>query len=761
MKKALLVLMPFLSAAMAFAEPAGSIKGRAMDRDTQSPLAGANVFITNTALGAVTDGEGGFAIPNVPVGGYSIRVSYIGYRPIVKTDVIVKSNRISVVDAELVPEAVEMQAVTVRAGYFEESREKGSELSLAGEEIRRAPGSAGDVSRILYGLPSVAKVNDQMNQLIVRGGSPIENAFYIDGIEIPNINHFPTQGSSGGPIGLLNVDFVRDVRFSSGGFGAAYGGRLSSVMDIAFREGSREGFEGQLDLNWAGYGGAAEGPLFGKRGSWFLSVRRSYLDQLAKVVDVGSIKPPTYGDVQGKAVYDINPSHQLSLLAVWGYDLNNPDKEAALNGDMTAYGSQDLAERTTGIGWRALWGKNAFSNTTISLTSDRFRESFTETSTDLPLFRNRSLEQTLRFRNVNTVRFGSNLGLDFGMEAKLRTADFNNRYEVSTNSLGNPVDPLVMKRSVRDNRLGAFFNWTVRPTPLLSGVIGLRADYASKTGRTILSPRISIGYQLTDRTEITGSAGVYFQELPLILLAQIGNDVKLDDPRAVHAVVGLNHLIGESTRLTVEAYQKTYRDFPMDPGQPGLFMIDELIYRYGFFSGHQNLISNGKAEAKGVELTLQKKLADKVYGLASAAFFKTRYQGLDGIWRDRVYDNRFLFSAEGGYKLNRSWEFSLRWIWAGGAPYTPIDPSASALAHRDVLDGSQINARRYPAYHALNIRIDRRFNWNRRSLVAYLSVWNVYGRKNVANYFWDDAEGKIETIYQWGTLPIFGLEFEF
>jgi hypothetical protein len=157
---------------------------------------------------------------------------------------------------------------------------------------------------------------------------------------------------------------------------------------------------------------------------------------------------------------------------------------------------------------------------------------------------------------------------------------------------------------------------------------------------------------------------------------------------------------------------------------------------------------------------LQKKLAQKFYGLASAAYFRSRYQDGNGVWRDRDYDNRVTFSFEGGYKPNRKWEYSLRWIYAGGPPHTPLDLAASKANHRAVLDESRINAVRYPDYHAMNLRVDRRFNFNRSNLIFYLSVWNVYNRKNLATYFWNDKEQKQDVIYQWQLLPIFGLEYE-
>jgi hypothetical protein len=266
---------------------------------------------------------------------------------------------------------------------------------------------------------------------------------------------------------------------------------------------------------------------------------------------------------------------------------------------------------------------------------------------------------------------------------------------------------------------------------------------------------------VSERTSVNAAAGVYRQGLPLVLLTQSTAHRDLREPLALHYVVGLDHLLASATRLKVEAYYKAYYHFPIDPAEPTLFLIDELYYRYGFFFNHERLTDEGRAYSSGVELSLQKRLAQRFYGLASASYFRTRYRDSAGVWRDRVFDNRVILSVEGGYKPSGAWEASLRWIYGGGTPYTPFDESASAILGRAVLDAGRINQERYPAYHSLNLRVDRRFNFAGSNLTAYLSVWNAYNRKNVASYFWNEIENRPDVTYQWTLLPVFGLEYEF
>ena len=739
----------------------GAIRGKIVDADTQAPLAGVNVSVLHTILGASSDIDGSFLISEVPAGSYTLSFDYLGYAPAGKTDVIVRSRRITVVDMDMRPTVIDAEAVTVTAGYFSEGSSQPLSLTrFSQEEIRRAPGSAGDVSRILMSLPSVAKVNDQSNSLIVRGGSPVENAFYVDNIEIPNINHFPTQGSSGGPIGLINVDFIKEVDFSAGGFPARYGNRLSSVMELSFREGNRSEFDGQLDLNFAGFGGAAEGPLGGGKGSWLFSARRSYLDLLIKAIDTGTSIAPRYGDYQGKLVYDLHPRHQLTLLGIFGDDHSHSDREAAQENDMTVYGTQDYGANTAGLNWRMLWTGKGFSNTSLSYSGLNFREDYFENGSDIRVVRNRSSEQAWKLRNLNHFRLGPH-ALEFGFEAQHRRAGFDNRYAAFSDALGDSIAPQQLTRDINARQVGGFASLTLQLLPRFTATAGLRGDYFSAQPEARLSPRLALSYQLSQRTTLSGSAGRYHQPLPVVLLVQQAENHDLPLLQATHYVLRISHLLSADTRLSVEAYRKDYRHFPLDPAQPALFLIDEIFYRYGFFFHHGPLNDEGQAASRGIEIMLQKKLADKVYGLVSASYFRSEYRGGDGRWRERVFDNRYIFSAEGGYKPNRSWEFSLRWIYAGGAPYTPFDETASRTQQRGVLAEAAINSARYPDYHSLNLRFDRRFQFDRANMVFYFSVWNAYNRRNIAGYYWNITENRPDEITQWGVLPIFGLEFEY
>jgi hypothetical protein len=278
-----------------------------------------------------------------------------------------------------------------------------------------------------------------------------------------------------------------------------------------------------------------------------------------------------------------------------------------------------------------------------------------------------------------------------------------------------------------------------------------------------VSPWFSFAYTLNVRTTIKGAIGIYHQNLPYILLSQYNDYEKLADPVSNHAVLGVEYLITENTGLTCELYYKNYSKLPVDPAEPSLLVVDECYNRYGYsyFFNHANLYDKGKAFSRGLEVVIQKKLATAIYGTISLALFKSRYKGYDNIWRDRAFDNEYIIGIDGGYKPNKLWEFSIRWNLAGGIPYTPIDEQASREINRAVFDESKVNKVRYPEYHLLNIRVDRRFHFKKTNLILYFVAYNAYNRKNIVAYFWNEVENKKSKMTLWGVMPLLGVEYEF
>ncbi len=759
----LLILLTLLSALPAPAQTGeyfGSIKGKVIDFETKQPLIGVNVLIPELKTGCSTDLNGEYSLPKIKNGSYTIHYSYIGYEKVMNPDVIVRSQRITYVNIEMKPSAINMNAVDVTAGYFNQTETQPiSATAFSFEEIRRAPGAGGDVSRIIFGLPSLAKINDTKNSLIVRGGSPVENGFYIDNIEIPNINHFPVQGSTEGPIGIINVDLIDNVNFYSGGFSSIYGDKLSSIMEMKFREGDRTSINTQLDMSMQGFGGVIEGPLGNGKGSFVLSARRSYLDLILDLMNE-KVGMPLYGDVQGKIVYDLSPNNKLTFINVFSADNQLMNQDDAKENKNYVYTDYKYYSNTAGINWQYLWGKSGYSNTSFAHTYSKTNGKFYQTRDGKLLLDNNSSEQEFKFRNSNHWIVNNGLKFEFGFDIKNTLNNYNHFYNEYQDLLGQKTPSLVMNSKLNTFKAGVFANMNLEVLPNLTFVPGVRADYYEYNKTTNVSPRLSLTYALDELTSLTASFGMFYQNIPFVIAAQNDNFKNLKNPKSYQYILGFNHLLTESTKLTVEVYNKDYFDFPMDPSQPNHFLFDQAVTE-NLFLVHSSLLSGGEANSKGIEITLQKKLAKDFYGLIAGSYSKATYKGLDNVWRDRVYDNRFNFAVEGGYKPNNDWEFSLRWLYAGGAPFTPFDEAASRASFKGVLDETKVNSQRLPDFHSLNIRADKRFHFEKTTMIIYLSIWNAYARENIAAYSWNEIDNQPDKEKMWGLLPVFGIEYEF
>ena len=733
----------------------GEIRGRVADGATGAPLPGANVEVVGKGRGDTADPAGRFAVSKVEVGAYVLRFSMVGYEEVLKADVIVRSGRATEVSAALREAPIRMQGITVTPGFFQEMQApEPSRVAFSFEEVRRSPGSAQDVSRLLQALPSVSMGGtDQRNDLIVRGGSPTENMTRVDGIQIPNISHFPTQGASGGAIGLLNVDLIEEVDFTAGGFSARYGDRLSSVMEVDLREGNRTGFEGEVSVSMAGAGAILEGPMGRGRGSWLVSARRSYLDLLPSG-SIGLTAVPVYSDVQGKAVYDLGERCKITLLGIAGTDhITFERDEESISEDI----NQRDRQMVGGINWRVLWNRKAVSHFTLSQTYSRYIVDV-EDEEGL-VFRNRSTEQWLTWTGDLLYKVGTG-AVSVGVDVRHPRArhDLFQRPEVGVFGYR---DSLLVDDRVRSLKAGAFLDYR---SPSLGGLTvnpGVRVDHFWLTGNTTVSPRLALRYQATPSTALKAAGGLYHQSIPLIGLSVDRDNRTLPDVEAVHGILGMERLLGPDVKLSLEGYVKLYRHYPVDANRPERVMVND--YADFGFPRSRRLIDGGKGRVWGMEVFLQKKLAERLYGSLSYSYSRSKFKGLDGVWRVSGFDTRHLFTAITGYRWSRSWEFSLRWSYAGGRPYTPIDLEASRAVNqlRYATDPALMNSRRFPAYHRLDLRFDHRKSFRGFNVVTFFSLQNAYARGNVFAYYWNEVKQKEDVAYQFGFLPVGGVEVEF
>jgi hypothetical protein len=554
----------------------------------------------------------------------------------------------------------------------------------------------------------------------------------------------------------MNIDLINNVDFYAGGFSAKYGNRLSSVTDLTLRDGNRDELDFQLDLSLAGVGATAEGSLGGGEGSWLFSARRSFFSFLVDVTGLGEEDEtyPEYDDFQAKLVYNISPNHRISVLnlfAVDHWDIPGTEFDDE-NIDIR------MGQNTAGISWRYQWGSHGYSNTSISHVFCKYRLDFVED--DVSIYKKNTQDQEFRLRNVNHFRINPSHKLDFGVEAKILKSNFDESYGEYFDVVGNLSPEGSIKQDIETQKYAAFISYSWKPFSKLTLTSGIRADHFGYNKDTHISPRLSFTYNIGKKTSLHGASGIYYQNVPLVLMCQKDDFKNLRNPRAYHYVLGIRHFLTEDTRLTVEIYNKQYDRFPLDTNQPSLFIIDEPAYMV-FFVNHENLVSSGKARSYGIELMIQKKFTNKFYGLLGGAIYRSRYRDLNGVWRNRIYDNRYNATIEAGYIPNNKWEFSMSWIFAGGMPYTPYDVPASIATDADVFDANAINSRRFPDHNSLSIRFDRRFNFSGSNLILFFSIWNVFNKRTPTEIDWSVYE---EAMYSEDSFPrilVLGLEFEF
>ncbi len=759
MKKFTFVLLIIIIASSLRAQDEkGSIYGKVTDAVSNEPLIGVNVILEGTNFGAATDLNGRYEIKGIPVNTYRIKASIIGYSSNTKTDIVVRSSKPAEVDFSLAEEAVKLQDITVKSGYFSKApTEVISTRSFGYEEIRRAPGGFEDVIRALSVLPGVAQADPGRNDLIVRGGAPSENLYIVDGIEIPNINHFGTQGAAGGPLSYINLDYVKETSFSTGGFSAEYGDRLSSVLKIDLRKGRDDRLGGKATVSASQFGLNLEGPL-GKNNNFLFSARRSYLDFIFKAAGFGFV--PEYYDVITKADFKLDNSNSISYLFVGAFDkVKYFNETAEQRFDNSRILGSDQTQYATGISYQHLID-NGFLNVNLSRTYVDYN-TLQRDSLLNPIFRSISREQENSLRGDLVYKLSASTEITAGLMGKLVkfNADVLLPGFVTSFQDTLPVNSLMdsevyYKGSGYVNLNHLFFN-------RLKTNIGLRLDYFNPLDKKFYaSPRVSASYRLSDLTSLNAAGGIYYQSPSYIWLALNQNKNSLTDIRADHLVVGIDHLVREDAIIKLEAFYKWYSDYPSSLVRPYLILAntgagfagsDDNFSSYGL----EPLADKGEGFSRGVELSAQKKLSDlPFYGIASLTYSETRFTPLDGITRPGAYDQKWIVNLSGGYKFNEKWEASMKFRFASGSPYTPYESDGTQLVSRYL-------SMYYDPLHSLDVRVDRRWYFSSLTLITYVDIQNIYNNKKSNSIRWNPRTQKAEKGESIGILPSIGISLEF
>lgn len=705
--------------------------------------------------------EGGaFAVPDLPPGVYTCLFEREGYASRTVSGIRVIDGPPTRLEAELVrlPDPIREEVTVTAPAVAERVRRTAGATTIEGARLRQTPGSVDDVSRILKSTVGLSQVNDISNELIVRGGSPWENAFFVDGIPFYDINHFQAQGGSGGIVGYINASWVKSMDFFKGGFPASFGDRMSSVIEMAFREGDRERIRGQADLNTAGFGGGIEGPLLRGRGSFLFSAKRSYHDIVSKIIGYGVA--PRLGDVHFKAVLDLGIRHRLELLNVNADSRMAFDIERAVTEGFNRGLNYKIRQNTLGLSWTAGWSASFSSVTTFSWSSFRNLDELEDVVTKKAVFLIDEKTDLVGLRHVGLVALGSRVRLSYGFEARTESYDFDNTYGEAYSHAGELLPEFVVRGDLRTTKTAVFTSVDWTPGPALTLSLGGRVDHFSHNRSSEASPRFTAAWEIFPRFTVKAAAGIFRQALPTAVLGVSPETRNNRNPWAGHLLFGLSHELAGGFRWTLDLYDKSYRRMPLSPEEPDFPVFDTCL-DYGIYRSFTIVTDDGLARSRGLEITVEKNPGGIWHGFVGLSLSKSRFRDALGRWRDRLNDNRYVLTAIGGLRPGRRWNLGLRFDLAGGVPYTPFDLERSREVNSAILDTSRTEAARYPDYVSVSLRADREFRFRKSVLLAYFSVLNALNRKNVARYYWDRISNEPGVVYQTPIIPVFGLEYRF
>jgi len=754
----------------------GIISGSVMDMQTKEPLIGVNILVLGTQQGSSTDLEGNFQISDVPLGTYSLEFSYIGYTTFYKTDVVVKPGKPVILKIELLAAAVEGEEITVTAGYFvEELMTQPSTLGLSREEIRRFPGGFEDVVRTVSTLPGVSiNTSGGRNDLLVRGGGPSENLYIIENIEVPNINHFGTQGNSSGSLSFVNLDYVDNVFFSTGGFKARYGDKLSSVLELSLANGRTDRFGGKVLISATQFGLNLEGPV-SQSGNFIFSARKSYLDLIFKAAGLPFV--PIYTDFNFSMQFDISPKDQLYLLGLSAIDRVDRDQSTEENRVTNA----SLLDNTqnqyiTGANYRRLLD-HGFMDVTFSANLFEYRFSQLDAN-EVEYFNSKADEQEY---NLKVSHFwGISPTLSFLTGASWKSI-YNDNTTIFSDTIydrsGNRVPPSAIgvapynQTKSRAQKLNGFIEteWMISPEMGINA--GIRLDYYNFIEDPFyFSPRLALKYKITDALTARLSGGIYYQSPSYVWTVNPVNE-KLKALKNQMSIIGVDYLIQKDLRLSLEGYYKRYSDLPTGiiPGVTDYIVITNTGTSFGgsqddFQSfGYFDLRSVSKGRSYGLDILVQKKFSEiPCYGQVSFTLGQSKFTAGNGQEYPGQFDQHFIFNLSGGYIFNKNWEFSSKFRLFTGVPYTPVyRPTENPIRPGNIqnLPEEYLSARLKTAHH-LDIRIDRYFYRGNLTLIIFVDIQNIYNfdiPQRPSYDFWNDEVVNSSSI---GILPSIGISAE-
>ncbi len=789
-KLGLLFCSVLIHSTVLFAQtPTQDIRGTIVDADTQIPLIGASVVLLGSEplRGATTDLDGQFKITGVPVGRQDLQVTYLGYDPVNLQSIQLTSGKELVLQIEMLESTISMEEVVVRAQL--DKSETLNEMatvsarSFSVEETARYASSFNDPARMAKNYAGVSGGGDDLlNEIVVRGNSPRGVHWRLEGIEIPNPNHFGAMGSTGGGISMLSSSTLANSDFYTGAFPSEFGNALSGVFDLNLRKGNNEKREYAFMVGLLGLEAALEGPFHrGGKSSYLINYRYSTLSALGAVgIDVVGDVFPSYQDLSFKLHL---PTRKAGVFALFGLGGNNVASfEPAADSTRwdENFGNFGFIEKqhigTIGLSHRIVLSERSYLRTVVVGSVDDTEQEYYELDPDADY--DKVVADQGRYSN-NTYRLSSTYNHKFNARHTLRTGLIISQMEYDLKSeYFNEEDQTFYTLFDSDGQAQlyqAFAHWKYRLSNAVTFNSGLHYTYFGLNGRQSIEPRAAVQWRFAPRQRLSGSVGLHSkpEHLSFYLLEETASGSERTTPnrdmafiKAMHAVLGYDWQWSDQIRLKAEAYYQRLYDVPVvnDPNSTGSLLNAASIWD---ITGAGNVVSEGTGFNYGIDLTLEKFFSDNYYFLFTGSLFQSKYTPLTGETYSTRYDAGYQLNLLGGkeFKVGKNKQnivgINSKFLLAGGNRQTPIDLDASRLEGRTVRLDDQPFAEQLPGYYRFDLGVSYKINKQNLTHSISLDVQNVTNRLNTFFTFFDGDRGNVRTVYQTGLFPVFNYRIEF
>jgi hypothetical protein len=744
MKKVYILFLLVIASLLGFAQK-GSLEGLVVNPINNQPVPFANVVVYGTTIGSVTDLDGRFMFFGIEPGFIKVQVSSIGFETVVSSDIMVTNARTAFIEIKLNESAVAIEEISVKASPFVRNEESPVSMRSIGiSQIEKNPGGNRDISKVIQSLPGVGGGTSFRNDVIVRGGGPNENRFYIDGVEIPNLNHFATQGASGGPVGIINVDFIREVDFYSGAFPANRGNALSSVLNFKQVDGNKEKMKYRATVGASDLALTIDGPL-NDNISMVFSVRRSYLQFLFSALGLPFL--PTYTDAQFKVKTRLDEKNEITFIGLGALDqfaLNleaneTEEQQYILNylpvNEQWNYTLGGVYKHYREKGYQTLvLSRNHLNNQSYKYLGNN------EDSLKLLDYNSDEIETKLRLEN--TVRTDKGFKINYGVGTEF--AEYlNNTVQFRYQNEGlTQVNYDTRLNLVKWSAFGQVTKGIFNQRLIVS--FGIRADannYSSDMNNLLeqLSPSLSLSHPLSEKWAINFNTGRFYQMPSYTTLGYGGQtSVLVNKNNGVkyigsnHFVSGVEYLPNKDSKITLEGFYKTYDSYPFSVNDS--VAISSKGDDFGTF-GDEEILPIGVGKSYGVELFLRHNDILGTNVLLSYTWVRSEFQNYYGVYIPTAWDNKHLFNITATRSFKHNWDVGFKCRITGGAPYTPDDVEkssyvlaweAQSVAYPDY---SQFNQLRSNVFNQLDIRVDKAYYFDKWSFMVYLDIQNVLNSK--------------------------------